>query len=210
MLGTPSHHPPRNRHKQATPPPPPPLASTKARPAASSPSRLAAAAVAAENRAADELPSVFALSRVHVRGVWDTYLLNRTHRVLEFRDPHSIDLPDRSPAVFRRVVLPFYDVASNAELDFQLWLATAGDRRTKGGPAVRKACRCAQGWGEQRRRRRRRRGTGRADAGQDHARPRGLRHRARGNQRCAACSRRYKGLSERRRKRWRRPADGSA
>ncbi|KAI9355026.1 hypothetical protein DFJ73DRAFT_958713 [Zopfochytrium polystomum] len=32
-------------------------------------------------------------------------------RILDFRDPHSIDLPDCSPAVFRRVVLPFYDTA---------------------------------------------------------------------------------------------------
>ncbi|KAI9324493.1 hypothetical protein DFJ73DRAFT_966307, partial [Zopfochytrium polystomum] len=38
-----------------------------------------------------------------------TLLHERTHRILNFHDPYRIDLPDCSPAVFRCVVLPFYD-----------------------------------------------------------------------------------------------------
>ncbi|KAI9366718.1 hypothetical protein DFJ73DRAFT_805296 [Zopfochytrium polystomum] len=41
----------------------------------------------------------------------DTLLHDRTHRILQFRDPYLIQLPDCSPVVFRRVVLPFYDTA---------------------------------------------------------------------------------------------------
>ncbi|KAI9326136.1 hypothetical protein DFJ73DRAFT_178305 [Zopfochytrium polystomum] len=42
-----------------------------------------------------------------------TLLHDRTHRILQFRDPHLIRLPDCSPVVFRRAVLPLYDMAQD-------------------------------------------------------------------------------------------------
>ncbi|KAI9331305.1 hypothetical protein DFJ73DRAFT_84902 [Zopfochytrium polystomum] len=40
-----------------------------------------------------------------------TFLHERTQRILHFNNPLTIDLPDCSPAVFRKVVLPFYDTS---------------------------------------------------------------------------------------------------
>ncbi|KAI9323909.1 hypothetical protein DFJ73DRAFT_874987 [Zopfochytrium polystomum] len=45
-----------------------------------------------------------------------TYLHDRTTRILQFSEPQTIDLPLCSAAVFRLIVLPFYDRAVSWEL----------------------------------------------------------------------------------------------
>ncbi|KAI9335637.1 hypothetical protein DFJ73DRAFT_851508, partial [Zopfochytrium polystomum] len=50
-----------------------------------------------------------------------TFLHERTQRILHFNNPLTIDLPDCSPAVFRKVVLPFYDTSRPWEFPLAPW-----------------------------------------------------------------------------------------